>query len=331
MRFVIWIIAFATLAWSAYWFVASAAISRSAEAWFDDRRAEGWAAEYSALDVGGFPYRFDTVLSDLELADPATGVLWTMPRFEVTALAYAPTHVLAIFPDAQTLASPFNTLSVTTEDMRASARLTGTSLALSETRAELAALTATSTQGWEIRLASALAAARAGDGANTYDIYFEATDLRPSDTLRLGLDPQGRLPDTFETLKLDATAVFDAPWDRFAIERARPQPTRFDLKDFDARWGQLELRAVGQLAIDARGTPDGQITIKATNWREIVSLGEATGVVPEGFVPAITSALEALASLSGPPNTIDVPLTFARGRLSLGPFPLGPAPRIRLR
>jgi len=332
MRWMIWGIGLATVAWCGYWFATATIVERSASAWFDARRAEGWQADFAQLETRGFPYRFDTALTDVALADPGTGLVWSAPEFEIVALAYRPNHVIALFPDTQTLASPFETLTIESADMRASARLGGTRLELVESTAEMAEVKASSTQGWEVTLSKGLLATRAAPTeTNTYDIYFEATELRPSDALRLGVDPQGRLPDTFQSLKLDSTLSFDAPWDRFAVERARPQPTGIDLKDFDARWGQLELRAVGNVSVDDEGIPEGQITVKATNWREIISIGQALGTIPEATVPTITRALEVLATLSGPPNTIDVTLNFQRGFVSLGPLPLGPAPRLRLR
>lgn len=334
MRIMIWIIALLAVGWCGYWVVASTALERGAGAWFDARRGEGWQADYADLRVSGFPYRFDTTLTDVALADPGTGVVWQAPEFIVTALAYQPNHVIAIFPAEQVLRSPFDTLTVTSSDMRASARVGGTNVELRESTAEMADVALRSSQGWDVTLDSGLLAMRAqGEnlGENLYDLYFEASDLRPSDALRLDVDPQGRLPDTFETLRLDATLAFDAPWDRFAIEVARPQPTGLDLRAFDARWGQLELRAVGTLDIDTEGVPEGRVTVKATNWREIISIGEATGLLPERAIPTITRGLEVLASLSGPANTIDVPLSFQRGFVSLGPIPLGPAPRLQLR
>jgi hypothetical protein len=35
------------------------------------------------------------------------------------------------------------------------------------------------------------------------------------------------------------------------------------------------------------------------------------------------------AALSGGGDTLDLPVTFADGNMSLGPLPLGPAPRLR--
>ena len=332
MRVMLWVIGIVAAAWCGYWLVVSSSIENGAEDWFADRRAEGWQAEYSSLNTRGFPYRFDTLLEDVALADPGTGVVWSAPEFEVVALAYRPNHIIALFPPEQTLRSPFETLTITNDDMRASARLGGTRLELLESTAEMSGVKASSTQGWEVTLESGLLATRArGPQANTYDIFFDASNLRPSDALRLGIDPQGRLPDTFETLKLDARAGFDAPWDRFAVERGRPQPTRIEINEFDARWGQLELRAVGDFDVDPDGTPKGAVTVKATNWREIVSIGEALGTIPSGMVPTITRGLELLASMSGPANTIDVTLNFQNGFLSVGPLPLGPMPKLRLR
>ena len=333
MRIVLWLVVAITVVWSGYWVVVSQGIERSGAAWFADRANQGWVAEYDTLDTRGYPYRFDTVLDNLTLADPGTGVVWTAPRFEIAALSYQPQHIIALFPASQTLASPLEKLTITNDDMRASVRFrAGTSLPLEQSTAELSNVTVSSDKGWETTLAKGLAAVRRVPASDAeYDIYFNATDLRPNDALRLGIDPSGRIPDTFQTLTLDATVSFDKPWDRFAIETARPQPTKINLKDFDAKWGRLELKAVGELAIDDAGTPEGRITIKATNWREIVTLGEATGLIPEAFVPTVNRMLEVMAGLSGPAHTIDTPLTFANGRVSLGPLPLGPAPVFRLR
>jgi hypothetical protein len=35
-----------------------------------------------------------------------------------------------------------------------------------------------------------------------------------------------------------------------------------------------------------------------------------------------------LAAQTGDPEDLDLPLVFANGRMSLGPLPLGPAPRM---
>ncbi len=332
MRLLIGVFGVLAAIWCGYWVFAARTAESAGEAWFEERRAEGWAAEYGMFDVSGFPVQFNTVLTDVTLADPDTGVVWAAPRFDATAAAYNPGKITVDFPETQTLSSPFATMTITQETMRAMAQFTGTTLALDNGTAELAEVTLRSTSGWDVTLESgALGVSSTQDVANSYELSFEAANLRPSDALRLGVDPQSRLPDVFDTFKLDATIGFDAPWDRFAIERARPQPRRIELRNFNARWGQLELRAVGELAVDSRGVPDGRITIKATNWREIIALGEALGSIPPSMVKTLEQALGLLARLSGPANTIDVPVIFSGGLMRAGPFPIGSAPTLSLR
>ena len=77
-------------------------------------------AEAGSLDVQGFPNRFDTVFTDLVLADPATGLAWEVPQFQINALSYTPHHVIAVWPDRQLVATPQEKFLVESRDMRAS-------------------------------------------------------------------------------------------------------------------------------------------------------------------------------------------------------------------
>lgn len=333
MKRLLSVILVAACLWAGYWFIGSSALERGAKTWFTDRANDGWVAEYGALDTVGFPNRFDTTITDVTLADPATGVVWNAPFFQVFAFSYKPNEVIAVWPAEQSFATPFQTVRLFSENLRASAAFeAGTALTLDRATAEMDALRLVSSLGWDLALETGLLATRQTiGGTNSHDIFFEATQFRPDEALKLGLDPGQRLPAALETLSMDLTIGFDAPWDRFAIEDRRPQPTALELKSMRATWGKLELRAAGDVTFDDQGRPSGRITIKATNWREMLDLAVASGLVPEGFAVTARRALEILASLAGPPNTIDAPLTFHRGIVSLGPIPLGPAPRLRLR
>ncbi len=145
------------------------------------------------------------------------------------------------------------------------------------------------------------------------------------------LDPSGSLPDEVETLRLDAEIAFTAPWDRTAIEVARPQPTRIDLRELRASWGRLDLRAAGEVTVAADGTPEGTVAVKAENWREILELAVASGALPERLASTVERGLEALAGASGSPETLDAELTLRDGRIFYAFIPLGPAPRLVLR
>jgi hypothetical protein len=73
------------------------------------------------------------------------------------------------------------------------------------------------------------------------------------------------------------------------------------------------------------------VIVKATNWREMLGVAEAAGAIPPSVRSGLERGLGFLAQLSGPADTLDVPLSFRNGRVMLGPLPIGPAPRIVIR
>ena len=333
MRFFVIVPLFVVLVWMGYWAIAAIALDRALTGWLAAREAEGWVANYTNVEVGGFPTTFEARLTDLELADPRTGVAWQAPEFRFDAASARPTSITAYWPPVQSVASPFERIAVSSDTMSGRVSFApNTALALQSSDIELANVELASTAGWTSQLsAGRLTTEQSDAGDDAHDIVFEATALRLAEPVKAALDPANVLPEEVELMRLVATADFDAPWDRFAIERARPQITALDLEDLRATWGNLDLRAAGQLSVDSEGIPDGRITIKATNWREMLDIAEATGVIPVQLLPTLERALELLASLSGPPETLDAPLSFQGGFVSFGPIPLGPAPRLVIR
>lgn len=331
-KLIVLILVLATL-WGGYWVVGSRAVEHGLAGWIAARRAEGWAADYAELNTVGFPSRFDTTLTQLRLADPETGLAWTMPFFQILALSYKPNHIIAVWPDRQTLATPEQSIEIAGDKIQGSVVFRpGTDLALERTDIVAQGVALTSSAGWNAALEQGRFAIHRHELAEaSYRLGADILALEPSEPMRRALDPLGTLPRRIETLRLDATLDFDRPWDRFAIEDARPQPVRIELDDLRATWGELDLRAAGDLVIGDGGLPEGRITVKATNWREMLALGVSAGLVPQGLAPTIARGLEVLAGLSGSPQTLDAPLSFQKGFVSFGPIPLGPAPRFVLR
>ena len=81
MRRLLVILAVLAALFTAYWFTVARSVESGLNGWFAARAAEGWVAEAATLRTSGFPARFETVLTDVTLADPRTGVAWTAPRF----------------------------------------------------------------------------------------------------------------------------------------------------------------------------------------------------------------------------------------------------------
>jgi len=333
-RLLVIIIVAASL-WAGYWFVGSASLKSAFAAWFESRRAEGWAADYSDLTVQGFPNRFDTGFANLSLADPETGLAWQAPFFQILALTYRPNHVIAVWPDQQLVATPDQKYDVSSADMRASLILNpGTALEVQRSTLTASALEVhpQGTRDGTRTEALTLAAERVpAEEAPAYRLGLSADGFAPALPWKVKIDPKGTLPETLDALSADLAVEFDKPWDRTAIEEARPQPRKVKLRLAQAKWGRLELQAAGAVTVDAQGWPSGEVTIKARNWREILQLAVASGALTEGLAGTIEDALSLISQLAGNPKTLDIPLQFRNERAFLGPVPLGPAPNLRLR
>ena len=334
MRILLTLIAIAAAAWSGYWYVGKTGVSTGFSTWLEARRGEGWVADVGTLETKGFPNRFDTTFTDIALADPDTGLAWEAPFFQILALSYQPNHVIAAWPETQLIATPLEKYTLDSKNMRASV-VTDADIRLPIERITLTAeqLSVTPASGDQPTRAEALrlAAERTPTALSTYRLGFAADGLSPALEWRVQLDPAGKLPERFDALSADMTVEFDKPWDRSAIEVARPQPRRIDIRLAEARWGRLELQVAGDVLVRADGLPEGEIVIKARNWRDILNMAVASGTLGDGFAETLEDGLSLISQMAGNPKTLDIPLNFSGGRVRLGPVPLGPAPVLRLR
>ena len=319
--------------WMGYWAVGSTMLERQLSSWIDARRAEGWAADVGAVEVKGFPNRFDTILTDVQFADPATGVAWQAPFLQLLALAYRPTEVIVVLPETHRLSTPLQTIDFTSERTRGSVILgAATTLPLERSTFVADALALSSSLGWDAELTQARFATEVVPvRQNAHRLGAELTGLALPRALDRALDPAGILPGRVSRLRLDAELGFTAPWDRRAIEVARPQITDIDLADLSMVWGEVTFQAAGKLTVDAGGIPEGQIDIRAVEWQRLLDMAIAAGVLPPELRGTFERGLGFFAALSGRPDTLDAPLTFRDDRMSLGPIPIGPAPRIVIR
>ncbi len=332
MRILLLVIALAAFAWGGYWYVGSTALEQSLAKWFEDRRDDGWQASYAKLNTSGFPNRFDTTITGLALADPDAGISWSAPFFQILALSYRPHHVIAVWPNGHSFATPYQTIEIVTDSARGSVVLKPeAALTLDRSQFVVENLRLASNAGWALSAREFRFATRPTAGRDmSYDIGLSAVGVSPKgwfDDLTRAND----LPDEFRDLSIDAAVLFDAPWDRFAIETARPQPREIDLRNLSAAWGEMEFQMTGKLEVDDVGIPTGSIAIRARNWRDMLDLAVVAGAISEQTLPAFESGLEMLAGISGNPEHIDATLNFRGGFVGIGPIPLAPAPRIFLR
>ena len=238
--------------------------------------------------------------------------------------------MIAVLPDKHRFSTPLQTIDISHDDARASLFLqASTLLGLDRARLVTSGLKATSSRGDTLALEDGRLAAEAVEGKeNAYRIGAEIEGLFPTEEALGLLDPTGVLPKRVDNLRADAELTFTAPWDRNAVENSRPQLTEVILTDLSARWGDVTFRAAGQVTVDEVGVPEGEITIRAEEWRRMLDMADSAGAVPQALRGTVETAL---GLLSGGTEVLDAPLVFSGGRIWLGIIPLGTAPRLVIR
>jgi hypothetical protein len=328
MRTLVIVIITSALAWSAYWYLGVRDRETALVGWFDERQEAGWVAQ-STLKLRGFPNRYDAIIEGIELADPVTGWAWYAPRFELLQVSYQPNHFIALWPENQQIKTPDQKIMINSDDMRASVVFKD---AAELSRATLSAksMVLNSTAGWGATTKEFVLALRETQGvANSYDIGLNAAEFTPSNIIMRHLDSAGILPKTFQTFRMDATAVFSAPLGQTSFENNTSDLQSMNLNDVHFAWGDLALRATGKITLDGAGYPTGKLTIRATNWEQMLDLVVESGAVRQGEASAIRTGLTIFSALSGNRNELEIPLKFSDRQTHLGPFSIGDAPRIK--
>lgn len=315
------------------WGVAAMVAQTAASRWLDDRQADGWVANVSDVSVSGFPLSIVTEFAGLELADPETGLAWSSPGFRFEQDVYRLDRIAAYWSADQVIATPEERLNLSSAEMFANLDVQPTNnFALDAARGFVSELLITSTAGWDMALNEADLTIEAADGAeNLYAVVLAASEMQAPEAIRRRLDPAGVLPERIERLTVDTLIAFDAPWDLAAIEVGRPQPTQLQIDDMTATWGDMLFRATGDLEVTPGGVPEGDLAVRAENWRAMVELASNAGVVPERLRGTAEAMLQVLAGMNGSAENIDATLSFSNGRMFIGPLPIGPAPSLRLR
>lgn len=326
------IVALALAGWSGWWWLGAAGAERAFADWLDTRRAEGWAADIGAIDTRGYPLAFRRELTDVQLADPATGVAWQAGKVVLRSPSYAPGDLSLSLPEHQTLAIPGTRLEITSSLFEAALNVAPTdNLALKAAKLQLRDLRVASSAGWTAGLTQGDVTSERAEAPNAHFLAALFTEVMPSAPLKALLDPLNALPPSMERMEVRGTFGFDAPWDLSALEARRPQPTRIELDELAVVWGGIEINVAGAMDVDAQGRPEGDLTVQIVNWRDLLALLQANGTLPAEIDQLALTIIDALARSSGRPETLDAPLSLSGGFVRFGPIPIGPAPRLVIR
>lgn len=326
MRALLWIATILMVLWSGYWFVGKSAVERGFVTALAQAEARGLQVEQAGFGVAGYPNRFDLTVTDPRVTEPARGLSWASPFVQVFSLSYKPWHVIAAFAPDQTITRGSEVIDLKSEKLQASLVVTpGSTLALDRVTLVGSGIAAASSLGWTLGARDLRAAVHADETrANSYAIGLEALEASPDPALAALLPD---LPGIITSARVDATAELSAP---IQIVPGGPAPvlTALSLREASLNWGELVVFAKGDLTVVA-GLPEGRIDIRVEGWRNLVTMAVGMGLIKPEVAPTVTGMMQALAGASGGDGTaLSMPLIFRDGMMSLGPLPLGPAPRL---
>jgi hypothetical protein len=335
MRKLLFLMIAATALWSGYWYLGSNAVRDGVAGFFADAARQGIVAENAGVTVAGFPNRFDLTIDEVKLADPVTGAGWQAPFVQVFAMTWKPWHIIAALAPQQVVTLPDQTVTLGSEDLMASLRAKpSTDLPLAEVRAAGTRLDLASDRGWTLGLGEFTVGLRADEalGPAGYELGFDLAPLTPDPGFLAAVKavtipdlPPSDLPETVETLWGSIYLTFSAPLDRHA-GAARPHLRRVEINQFNLTWGELSAKASGVVEADGNGYAAGRVTVDVTNWDRLPAILVAAGVLQPEIAPTVARGMQALAAQTPEQNLLSLSLVLEDGRMSFGPFPLGPAP-----
>ncbi|ARO15161.1 hypothetical protein BVG79_01817 [Ketogulonicigenium robustum] len=317
-----------------YWFVGHAQLTQRIDALVKNLPAYGWQIDYDTLDTVGFPSRFDTTVTNLNLYNPAQDLGWQTPSFKVYAISYQPHKIVARWPQTQQITLFGQPIAVDSSSMMGSGRIgLSTDLPLEEATIDGRDLVLTSDFGWQARLDRLLVAMRTApeteDGAAApqtdlpvYDTYAGVQNLVLPAGIRAALDPQNTLPPAIAAIDIDLQVALAAPIDRHLT--TMPPLDSVNLRRVHLQWGDVQLTATGTLHPDATGRAEGEVAVTLNGWRKLIDLAVAAGAL----LPERADQLAMLLGALGQGESLSLTLTVSQGVLRYGPIPLMPLPAI---
>ncbi|MEJ6507809.1 MAG: DUF2125 domain-containing protein [Octadecabacter sp.] len=330
MRKLIVLVVVAASLYGGYWFVGRSQIQyRLTEALVQVDAGE-YDLTYNTMHTRGFPSRFDTTITDLEFGDPATGLKYLAPIFQLLALSYRPNEVIAVFPNEQTLDIGGDMFTIITNDMRASGKVRASAtLAVQSATIEADNPRIRTQDGAELAMANLLAAMRlTPETTQTYDVFLEARAIVLPEDIRAMIDPQNLQPPVVQSLRFDSDVELRAPIElNGSTDPAQIQ--NLSLKEFALSWGDMSLSAIGEVTPDDNGILNGSISISARNWQQGLDLAVSTGAVKDERQFLVTEIANNMDETPHIPDTLTVTLNIVDGNMMLGMMPLGAAPVLR--
>ena len=311
--------------YTGYWFYIAHRLAADVVPWAEARRAQGYTLHWDGFTVSGYPSKFRLSFSGAAVGGTrplpfaATAPLligearpWNLQRWGVNAPqgvhAAAPSQgddIAAAAIDGELALADATALDLTAHDVAGGGKAAGLAVA-------------------EARLQLILPLQRP----------VSHRDTAASGALRLtgAKLPQAVSPfgDTIETLRLAGSLKGTIPPGPLhqALTVWRDDGGTIELAEGVLRWGALDLRANGTLALDEAMQPEGSLTATIEDQGAIIDAAVAAGYLRAGDAPFIKIFLGLMAKPGRDgKKRLTLPLSLQNGRVYLGPAQVAALPR----
>ena len=295
---------------------------------------DGLTAMADALSISGFPLRIDAALTRPALGDAAAGWAWRGESLALSAALWQPTRLRLDAPGGHSVETGEQTVTLHSERLRAQIHVSAsTSPRLRDVRLSTEAVEAVSAAGWRLALGSGdlhVEHAATDDAPHRYRVGLAGAGLGlPADTLRR-LDSDGHLPPAIRAMAAAAYVTLDRPLDMATLQAGAARPDRIEIEDLSLDWGTLALAANGTLQVGPGGAVTGEVEVTATNWRQLIGLAAAAGLIRAEARQTIVGALAPLAARNDDPATLRTEISLRADGVYVWPVPvpLMVAPRL---
>ena len=323
MRILLWTISFVILSWSAYWVIGAKSIKSELSESIQKFNSGDWSIEYSDAIVRGFPYRFDVTINNLTVKNKKNYLTWTLPYFQILSLSYSPKNLILVWPKEQELKTKTKTINLTSNKMLASIERTNIrSYDISKFILEVEGAIVKSSQDLVIQSKSLILAIdklKVETAAYKFGLSSTELSIQPSDHRFYGL--VGLFNTNSLNLNINADVYLDTLL-RITKKQDYPKITNLNLKEISINSKDFILTAMGNLETDIQGSPEGDIQLKISDWKQLLSNIKKTGINKK-----IIESLRIFSILSGNQNNLTLDLTLKERKLLLGPLLLGSIPK----
>jgi len=326
--------------YTAYWLIAAGQLKDGVARWTEEARAQGLAASWQSIRVGGYPFAFRVRLTEPRVVDEAVNPAAELsgPLMLASARPWdlnvwqtlAPQGLKATLrdPAKPPAGQPLVRVSVDASSGAVSVASDGAVTvwltldgANAETGSEPADRVAARTaNGWLVlpaRPPHSHTERYLGFGADLYGLTVPQAPSpfgRTIDNLSIGLTVKGMIP---------AGPV------RQSAEAWRQSGGTIELDHFRLFWDALGVTGTGTAALDRELQPVGAFSGAIEGYDKLIAAMVVAGRMRAGDASLAAVALSLLAK-SGPDGKLSISTSFTidKGEMYLGPAKLGKMPRI---